>query len=101
MFGDFFPPKKCYITCIFLIVKSAVCGGPVLLKCPHCAEPHFKLFNPSAQYIDEPGESICQGDSGSAVGKIENEKFILYGVISFTANDCTSGYPTGYTEVGK
>ena len=77
--------------------------------------------------MDIPGESICQGDSGtyieffkkknynlrekyfkhriifysgSAVGKIENGRFILYGIVSFTSSrGCKLGYPTGFTEI--
>ena len=48
---------------------------------------------------DDPGESICQGDSGSAVGKIENDRFTLYGIVSFTGIDCSKGSPTGFTQI--
>ena len=38
--------------------------------------------------------------SGSAVGKIENGRFILYGIVSFTSSrGCKLGYPTGFTEI--
>ena len=37
---------------------------------------------------------------GSAVGKIENGRFILYGIVSFTSSrGCKLGYPTGFTEI--
>ena len=39
------------------------------------------------------------GDSGSSIGKFENERFVLYGVASFTSDSCLSGYPNGFTEI--
>ena len=66
---------------------------------------------------DVPGQSICQaktfnfhwwfplisrnfeGDSGSSIGKIENERFVLYGLASFTSDSCLSGYPNSFTEI--
>lgn len=48
---------------------------------------------------NKPGESTCQGDSGSSLGRIEEGRFVLMGIISFTGQDCSIGSPTGYTEV--
>ena len=48
---------------------------------------------------NEAGQSVCQGDSGSSLGRIEDGRFILLGIISFTGQDCSIGSPTGYTEV--
>ncbi len=48
---------------------------------------------------DAARQSVCQGDSGSSVGKMEAGKFVLYGLISFTTSTCFEGNPTGYTEI--
>ena len=48
---------------------------------------------------DSPGQSVCQGDSGSALGKIENGRFVQYGIISFTSKSCDEGNPAGYSEI--
>lgn len=48
---------------------------------------------------DSPGQSVCQGDSGSALGRLENGRFVQYAIISFTSRKCDRGHPTGYTEL--
>ena len=43
--------------------------------------------------------NLLKGDSGSSIGKIENDRFVLYGLASFTSDSCLSGYPNGFTEI--
>ena len=49
---------------------------------------------------DDPGQSVCQGDSGSSLGQIKSDgQFVLAGLISFTGTSCDKGYPAGYSEI--
>ena len=43
--------------------------------------------------------NLHKGDSWSSIGKIENDRFVLYGLASFTSDSCLSGYPNGFTEI--
>ena len=66
-----------------------------------CKKVFGNVFNDNIVMCtqDNPGESTCQGDSGSSLGRIEDGRFVLVGIISFTGQDCSVGAPTGYTEI--
>jgi secreted trypsin-like serine protease len=58
----------------------------------------------AAKYNNYPNPndnvSICQGDSGGPLLHVNNGRYQLIGLVSFTVNGCgVTGYPGGFTYV--